>query len=303
MAQHTGRPTPPETVRLSVPLTRRVRGIALLTHPLPSLMYVAATVALSFLAAASRHVAIDGFALVRVAVAVACAEASIGALNDYRDRELDAARPDKPLARGWVAPRDALILAVVAGVLAMVLFASLGPVAFAVGVPILGLGFAYDLGLKATPLSAVLFGVYFPLFPLLAWAVFGRWQPFLPWLVPLGAALGLALNVANALPDLEADAAAGIRGLPHLLGVRVGRLVAWGTPPLVLGVMLLLAATGLVPARPAGLIVAAAGALLPSLAAPLLYRLRPIPRTLRIGFLLQGAGVILLGGGWLAAVV
>ncbi|HEX6798142.1 MAG TPA: UbiA family prenyltransferase, partial [Ktedonobacterales bacterium] len=132
---------------------------------------------------------------------------------------------------------------------------------------------------------------------------FGRWQPFLPWLVPLGAALGLALNVANALPDLEDDAAAGIRGLPHLLGEHAGRLVAWGTPPLVLGVMLLLAVTGLVPARSLGLIVAAAGALLPSLAAPLLYRLRPIPRTLRIGFLLQGAGVIVLGGGWLAAVV
>ncbi|HEX6798011.1 MAG TPA: UbiA family prenyltransferase, partial [Ktedonobacterales bacterium] len=218
MARSAQQPTPPETARLSVPLTWRLWGIVLLTHPLPTLMYVAATITLSFLAAAARHAAVDGFALVRVAVAVACAEASIGALNDYRDRELDAARPDKPLARRWVTPRDALILAVAAGVLAMVLFASLGPIALAVGVPILGLGLAYDLGLKATPLSAVLFAVYFPLFPLLAWAVFGRWQPFLPWLVPLGAALGLALNVANALPDLEDDAAAGIRGLPHLLG-------------------------------------------------------------------------------------
>ena len=303
MARSTRRPPPPETGWLNVPLSRRVWGIVLLTHPLPSLMYVAATIALSFLAATSRHAAVDGSALVRVAVGVACAEASIGALNDFRDRELDAARPDKPLARGWVTPRDALILAIVAGVLAMIAFASLGPIAFAVGVPILGLGLAYDLGLKATPLSAVLFAVYFPLFPLLAWAVFGRWQPFLPWLVPLGAALGLALNVANALPDLEDDAAAGIRGLPHLLGWRAGRLVAWGTPPLVLGAMLLLAATGLVPARALGLIVAAVGALVPSLTAPLLYRQHPIPRTLRIGFLLQGAGVILLGGGWLAAVV
>jgi 4-hydroxybenzoate polyprenyltransferase len=275
----------------------------LLTHPLPSLMYVAATIALSFLAAASRHATVDGFALARVAVAVACAEASIGALNDFRDRDLDAARQDKPIARGWATPREALICAVASGVIAMILFASLGPVAFAIGVPILGLGLAYDLGLKATPLSAILFAVYFPLFPLLAWAVFGHWQPFLIWLVPLGAALGLALNVANALPDLEDDAAAGIRGLPHLLGWRVGRLVAWGTPPLVLGVILLLAATDLVPARPVGLIVAAVGALLPALAAPLLYRLRPIPPTLRICFLLQGAGVIVLGAGWMAAVV
>ena len=303
MARSARRPPAPHTAWGHVTLAQRLWGIVLLTHPLPSLMYVTATIALSYLAAASRHAAVDGFALVRVAVAVACTEAAIGALNDFRDRALDATRPDKPLARGWVTPREALILAVIAGVLAMIGFASLGPVAFAVGVPILGLGIAYDLGLKATPLSAVLFAVYFPLFPLLAWAVFGRWQPFLPWLVPLGAALGLALNVANALPDLEDDAAAGIRGLPHLLGERAGRLVAWGTPPLVLGVMLLLAATGLVPARMPGLIVAAAGAVLPSIATPLLYRLRPLPRTLRIGFLLQGAGVIVLGGGWLAAVV
>ena len=30
------------------------------------------------------------------------------------------------------------------------------------------------------------------LFPVLAWDVFGRWQPFLPWLLPIGAALGIA---------------------------------------------------------------------------------------------------------------
>lgn len=303
MAQPAQRRSTQHIARRSVTWTQRLRGLLLLTHPLPSLMYVVATLALAFIAAASHRAVPSGFALARVAIAIACAEASIGALNDFRDRALDAARLDKPISRGWVTPRGAQILAVTSGAIALILFVSLGPVALALGVPILGLGYAYDLGLKGTPASAVLFALYFPLFPLLAWAVFGHWQPFLPWVVPLGAALGLALNVANALPDLEDDAAAGIRGLPHLLGWRARRLVAWGTPPLVLGAMVVLAATGLVPARPAGLIVAAFGALLPSLAAPLLYRLRPVPRTLRTSFLLQGAGVILLGGGWLAAVV
>lgn len=274
----------------------------LLAHPLPSLMYVVAIIALSLIAVAAHHAAVDGFALARLAVAVACAQVSIGTLNDYRDRSLDAGRADKPIARGWVAPREALALAIAGGIAALALFASLGPVTLAVGVPVLALGIAYDLGLKGTPASALLFALYFPLFPLLAWAVFGHWQPFLPWVVPLGAALGLALNVANALPDLEEDAAAGVRGLPHLLGWRVGRLVAWGTPPLALGAILVLAATGLVPSRPEGLIVAAVGALVPSFAAPLLYRLQPTRRTLHTCFLLQGAGVILLAGGWLAAV-
>lgn len=285
-----------------VTLAQRLRGYLLLAHPLPSLMYVAATLALAFIAAASHRALPNGFALARVALAVACAEASIGALNDYRDRALDVGRLDKPLPRGWVTPRGALTLALACGAIAMILFASLGPVALALGVPILGLGYAYDLGLKGTPASAALFALYFPLFPLLAWAVFGRWQPFLPWVLPLGAALGLALNVSNALPDLEDDAKAGIRGLPHLLGWCVGRWVAWATPPLALGALLLLAATGLVSARPVGMIIATVGALAPSLAAPLLDRLRPRPATLRLCFLLQAAGVILLGGGWLAAV-
>ncbi len=302
MAQPVWQPRPRQTAREPVRPGQRLRGFLLLTHPLPSLMYVAATIALSLIAAASHDAPVDGFALARVAVAVGCAEASIGALNDFRDRALDAGRADKPIGQGWVSSRGALILAVASGLIALVLFASLGPVALAMGLPVLGLGLAYDLGLKGTPASALLFAVYFPLFPLLAWAVFGRWEPFLPWVVPLGAALGLALNVANTLPDLEEDAAAGVRGLPHLLGFRVGRLVAWVTPPLVLGAILLLAGTGLVPSRPAGLIVAAVGAMAPSLAALLLYRLRPTPRTLRLCFLLEGAGVILLGGGWLAAV-
>lgn len=301
-ARRADAPRPADTQR-RVAIGLRLRGLLLLTHPLPSLMYVVATIALSLIAAAAHRGVVDGFALARVALAVACAEASIGALNDFRDRALDTARRDKPIARGWATPRDALALAVIAGAVSLVVFASLGPVALALGALILGLGLAYDLGLKGTPASALLFALYFPLFPLLAWAVFGHWQPFLPWVVPLGAALGLALNVANSLPDLEDDIAAGVRGLPHLLGWRVGRLVAWGTPPLALGAIVLLAATGLVPSRPLGLGVAAVGALVPSLAALLLYRLRPQPATLRLCFLLQGAGVIVLGGGWLAAVV
>jgi 4-hydroxybenzoate polyprenyltransferase len=275
----------------------------MLSHPLPSLTYVIATVALAFVASAARQAPVDGAALARVALAVAFAEISIGALNDYRDRSLDVTRHDKPIPRGWATPREALALTLVAGAIAVVFFASLGPVAFALGIPILGLGIVYDLGLKGTPASALLFAVYFPLFPLLAWAVFGRWQPFLPWVVPLGAMLGLALNVANALPDLEDDLAAGIRGLPHLLGERAGRLVAWGTPPLAFGVLVLLAVTGLVPSRSLGLLIAAVGALVPSAVALLLYRLRPQAPTLRLCFLLQGVGVVLLGGGWLAAVV
>src|SRR5262249_42949362 len=141
---------------------------------------------------------------------------------------------------------------------------------------------------KGTPISAVLFAVYFPLFPLLAWALFGRWQPFLLWLLPFGAALGIAMNVANSLPDLEADLAACVRGLSHRLGFKRGRVVGWGGPLLVLAAMWLLAVTGLVPVRGIGLWVATVAALATTGAAIVLYRARPEPSTLRRTFLLQG---------------
>jgi 4-hydroxybenzoate polyprenyltransferase len=151
-------------------------------------------------------------------------------------------------------------------------------------------------------MSAVLFAIYFPLFPLLAWAVFGRWQPFLPWLLPFGALLGIAMNVANTLPDLEADRAAGVRGRPPLLGFRRGLLVAWAAPLVVLAAMLLLALTGLVPAHTAGMIVATAGGLLSVGLTYVLYRQRPQPATLRLTFTVQALGVLALAGGWIAAV-
>ncbi|HEU5437834.1 MAG TPA: UbiA family prenyltransferase [Ktedonobacterales bacterium] len=294
---------PPHPVR-SPRLGGRLLGLLLVTHPLPSAMYVVMTAALALLAALSARQPLDPSALARVLLAVAAAQVAIGGLNDYCDRALDAAsgRREKPLVRGLITSRDALTLVVGASIISLACFASLGLPAFLLGLLIEGLGVAYDLRFKGTPVSALLFAVYFPLFPLLAWAVFGRWQPFLLWLLPFGALLGIAMNVANTLPDLEADRAAGLRGLPHLLGPRRGMLLAWLAPPLVLLAMWALDLAGAIPARLPAMLVATAGGLLPSLAAAALYRARPAPATLRRTFLLQAVGLLALAGGWLAAV-
>jgi 4-hydroxybenzoate polyprenyltransferase len=151
-------------------------------------------------------------------------------------------------------------------------------------------------------MSAVLFALGFPLFPLLAWAVFGHWQTFLLWVVPFGAALGIAMNISNTLPDLEADKAAGVRGLPHLLGFRWGIALAWGIPLLILEGMWLLNLTGLVPAHSAGLVIASAAGILAALLPPALYLRHPSTGTLRLTFFLQSLGVVALAGGWIAAV-
>jgi 4-hydroxybenzoate polyprenyltransferase len=284
-------------------IVRHLRGLLLVTHPLPSAMYVVMTAILAWLAAATIHTRPSAALLTLVLLAVAGSQVAIGSVNDYCDRELDAAghRQEKPLVSGLIQPWEAIVLAVAASLVVVITIIPLGPVAFVLGLLIEGLGLAYDLRFKGTPMSAVLFALYFPLFPLLAWAVFGHWQPFLLWLVPFGAALGIAMNISNTLPDLETDRAAGMRGLPHLLGLRFGIALAWGIPLFTLGAMWLLNLTGLVPAHSAGLIIASAGGILAALLPPVLYLTQPSPRTLRLTFLLQSLGVLALAGGWTAA--
>jgi 4-hydroxybenzoate polyprenyltransferase len=102
----------------------------------------------------------------------------------------------------------------------LVAWLPLPPLAWLLSLLYLGLGMAYNLGLKSTPLSGVVFALAMPLIPLYAFAGVGRSLPFLAWLVPLGFLLGVALNLANSLPDLEEDAASEARTLAVTLGVK-----------------------------------------------------------------------------------
>jgi 4-hydroxybenzoate polyprenyltransferase len=282
---------------------QRLFGLVLVTHPIPSALYVVAVAVFSWLASQAAGRTLQPGTLVLVLASVACAQAAIGATNDFCDRYLDAlSRPEKPIVRGWISPGEAIFLAAIATVGVVGLLAPLGPIPFLLGALIEGLGLAYDFGLKGTPFSALLYAVYFPLIPLLAWAVFGRWQPFLPWLLPLGAALGIAMNVANSLPDLESDLESGVSGLPHVLGLRRGLAVAWTLPLAALVLVVVLDVTGAVPARPVPLFGAVGAGVISTGAAVALYVRSPSARTLRFTFVVQALGCVAIGIGWLAAV-
>ncbi len=282
---------------------RHLLGLLWAGHPLPGSLFTLAVGVFSVVAAAAAHRSVNGAALVRVLLGVFCTQVAIGATNDYVDRELDAAgKRSKPIVLRMIAPWEAVALAVGATLILLAAVAPLGPLPLAITLGIEALGLAYDLFFKGTPVSALLYAVYFPLNPLLAWVVFGRWQPFLPWIVPLGALLGIAANVSNSLPDLDADRAAGIRGLPHLLGRHACQAVAWGAPLLLLAILWALDLTGAVPARAPALLVASAcgiaGALLPIWR----YRRQPTSATLRSNFAIQAACMLGLAAGWLGAV-
>ena len=79
-------------------------------------------------------------------------------------------------------------------------------------------GWAYNLGLKATVWSWVPYAVAFGGLPVFV-ALAGSTTP--PWWWPVGGALlGVGAHLLNVLPDLDDDAATGVRGLPHRLGPR-----------------------------------------------------------------------------------
>ncbi|MBV9228366.1 MAG: UbiA family prenyltransferase [Chloroflexi bacterium] len=201
---------------------RRPREIALgfflLSHPIPVLFHIIAVTIFALLAAWPR------FAwniIVLVIAAHTAMQLSIAVLNDYCDRRLDAvSKRNKPIPRGLVYPHEALIMGILLIVLMVLLLLPLNPLALLISLLYLAFGQAYNLGLKSTPLSGIVFALAIPLIPVYAFIGVGRITPLLFWLVPVAALLGIALNLANSLPDIEQDAANGAHTLAVALGVR-----------------------------------------------------------------------------------
>lgn len=294
-------PVQPAT-RTNGPLSH-LRGLIWVGHPLPGSVFTLAVGVFGALAALAAHHTLTPDRMARLVVGVYCTQVAIGAVNDYHDRALDTAGGRaKPIVQGLIAPWEALALALIATAVLVIAVAPLGWLALVLTLVIEALGLAYDLRFKGTPVSALLYAVYFPLNPLLAWVVFGRWQPFLPWLLPLGAALGIATNISNSLADLESDRAAGVRGLPHLLGLRWGLRIAWGAPLVMVAVVWALALTTVVPAHWLALLAGTLAGLACTALAIVRYLRRPTSETLRLNFTIQAIGTVALAGGWLAAV-
>jgi 4-hydroxybenzoate polyprenyltransferase len=229
---------------------------------------------------------------------------SIAMINDYCDRELDAAsKPDKPIVRGLVTPREALIAGVVMMVVMLVLLLPLNRLALILSLCYLALAQAYNLGLKSTPLSGFLFALAMPLIPAYAFAGLGRVLPVVFLLIPLGFLLGVALNLANALQDLEEDAAHGARTLAVVLGVK--RSFAISELLLLLSAVLIgvLTFTRLVPAQPwiVGAVLLLSGVVF--VACPLFFGPKQPMRTRKLYFYLMALTSIVLAGGWLVGVM
>ncbi|TCK25567.1 UbiA family prenyltransferase [Pseudonocardia endophytica] len=189
--------------------------------------------------------------VVLVALAVLSGQLSIGWLNDLLDADRDIAtgRTDKPLAAGEVGRRTVGVATGAAVAVCAVLSVwAAGPAGGLLHLVAVGAGLAYDVRLKSTPFSLLPYLVCFALLPVFVVAALPG-SPLPPWWLPVaGGLLGGGAHFANVLPDLDDDAATGVRGLPHVLGARGSRVAA---AVLLLGATLVIALAAPVPVWPA----------------------------------------------------
>jgi len=158
---------------------------------------------------------------------------------------------------------------------------------------------AYDLGIKRTPFSALTYALALPLIPLWVWTALDLDSAAILVGLPVGMLLGVSLQLANALPYAEGDAAEGVRGTLQLLGPERGRHLSWLCFWLALLLSAALAPVSGIRAMPFALCWAAALLLLA--AAVGVYRRRPSRRALQHGWSLLAPAAGLLAVGWLVS--
>ena len=198
-----------------------------LLHPIPSLLTTAVAVAFAVIFGLPLTDPRIGW----IALIMLLVQFSISALNDWADADLDAqAGRQRPIPLRLVPARTALVVGLLCGAAALLgsLLSGFGAAAFLLVVLGLASGLAYDLGLKRTPLSILPFIVAFPLLPLWVGTVAGRGFGSLSLVFLGGIPLAGAIHLADAIPDRDADRAAGVDSLAVTLGRPAAELLAAG---------------------------------------------------------------------------
>lgn len=217
---------------------RVVRGYLLLPHLAPIIVVELATLGIAFIAWSG----LPPFGLLaRLLLAMLGGQLAIGAINEIVDLPDDAVgKPQKPLPSGEVSVQGARLVAAFGLALMAVAGVSLGLVSFALLLLGTGLGIVYDLWLKRSMWSWVPYLLALPLLPIWVFVTIGRPEPRLLFLYPLGALAAVGVHLAQALPDVAADQAAGMRTITSRMGAEAAFAAAWVTiiaTPLIASVL------------------------------------------------------------------
>ena len=201
----------------------RAKYLFLSTHPGPSMAVTTVTLVLALSAG------LPAGRVVLVTLAMLANQFSIGLSNDWLDagRDTRASRADKPLAIGRLSPVLVRNVAFACVVISLGLSLALGWWVFLAQIIGIASGWAYNLGVKASPFSFVPYMVGFGILPVIV--TLASPSPALPapWVVAVAAVLGIAAHFANAMPDIEVDRAEGILGLPQRVGARASGIITY----------------------------------------------------------------------------
>ncbi|MBK9738482.1 MAG: UbiA family prenyltransferase [Actinobacteria bacterium] len=214
----------------------RLSAFARACHPAPTVVVTFVITAFAW----SLGWRLPGLAGVLLAVLVG--QLSIGWSNDAFDADLDATvgRGSKPTVAGDVTARGLWLAAATALVLSAGLsWAVAGLVGGTLHVFSVLMAWLYNTVLSRTPWSwlpyALAFGAVFAFF---TYGLDGSAPP--AWTVAVFAIVGVSAHLANAVPDINADRAAGVDGLAVRLGTRASLAVCWallGIGTLILAVV------------------------------------------------------------------
>jgi 4-hydroxybenzoate polyprenyltransferase len=155
-----------------------------------------------------------------IALTVFCGQLVVGWTNDLVDLPLDQkeGRTNKPMVDGKLSPKTVKRATWVA-LFFVTLFSLFGPMGIIGGLVHLfgvGSGVAYNFYFKSNRFSFVPYVISFAALP--ASITLSRHEVPQLWLLISGSSLGVAAHFANVVKDMERDRAAGIMGLPQILG-------------------------------------------------------------------------------------
>ena len=183
--------------------------------PFPSLLVSAVTMAIALLAINEPETG----SVIVLGLGMLCFQFAIGLANDIVDAADDAkSKPWKAIPRGVLSRQAAIAASAGLAGAGLIITSGLPFLAWLIGMAGLACGLIYDVQLKRTGLSWLPVAMALPLVPVWVFSAFDAWDRLLWWVFPLGGLLGLALHLANQLPDLEAEK--GAKGAAHRLGAR-----------------------------------------------------------------------------------
>lgn len=191
------------------------------THPGPSFAVTVVVVVLGI------GMGLDAPRVIVLGFAILLGQFSVGLGNDWLDAERDkqSRREDKPIALGMISRRLAFSAAVATGIVGLALTSFLSLPATLAHAVFIASGWSYNLWLKRTAYSILPWVLGFGALPLVATLSLAHQELAPWWMIAAAALLGVAAHFANALPDLDADRATGVVGLPHRLAPRTSGVI------------------------------------------------------------------------------